>query len=212
MKRLSILFFTVILAFTTLSAQESDIRKVVEKYKNVNTLIAAVIQTRHNEAVSKDVVSKGYFYFKNPLMSMVFSEEKEMLMTNGKTFVMVRDGKTRTAKGKGGGYNPYETLLTVFRNIFSGKACDDSLAGVADVKLARQAGTCTITVTPIMQDDKAKRRMMFSSFVAVVDLKSAEFRSLCIYEKGKSYTKYDFSEYLFDVEVGDSVFEPRSVL
>lgn len=212
MKRLSILFFAVILAFTTLSAQEADIRKVAEKYKGVNTLTAAVTQTRHNEAVSGDMVAKGYFYYKHSLMSMVFSKEKEMLMTDGKTFVMIRDGKTRTAHGKGKGNNPFETLLRVFRNIFSGKACDDSLAGIADVKLTEQAGVCTITVTPVIQNDKEKRRMMFSSFVAVVDLKSAELRSLCIHEKGKNYTRYDFSNYLPGVNISDDVFDPQYAL
>lgn len=212
MKRFSILFFTAVLAFTSLSAQEADIRKVAEKYKNVNTLTASVTQTRHNEAVSEDVVANGFFYFKNTFMSMVFSEEKEMLVTDGKLFVMVREGKTHTARGKGKGNNPFEILLTVFKNIFSGKTCDDSLTEVADVKLAKKAGFCTVTVTPVIQNEKAKRRMIFRSFVATVDLTSAELCSLCIHEKGGNYTRYDFSDYLSDVEISDSVFDPQSVL
>ena len=133
-----------------------------------------------------------------------------MLLAVDNTFVMVKDGKQRTARAKGKGNNPFEVLQSVFRNLLS---ADDetSLSELADVKLTKQGDICTIIITPTVTDSKVKRRMMFTSCVATIDLKVAELHRLRINEQGGNYTQYDFSNYLFNAEVSDSVFDVNAV-
>lgn len=211
MKRLFTLFITAFLVCAGISAQRADIRKAAERYMKANTLITNVKQTKHNAALTKDVVTDGHFYYKKPnKQSMVFKESREMLIAVGNTFVMVKDGKQHVAKAKGKGNNPFEILQDVFRNLLS--ADDDArLTDMADVKLEAQGNTCTLTITPIATGAKAKRRSMFTSCIVTIDLKAAELRSLRINEQGENYTRYDFSNYVFDAEVSSSVFDTRTV-
>jgi outer membrane lipoprotein-sorting protein len=75
-----------------------------------------------------------------------------------------------------------------------------------------QGNLCTVTITPVFKDAKVKKRAMFSSCVATVDLKNAELRKLRINEKGRNYTQYDFSNYQLNADFSASVFETNSVL
>ena len=52
---------------------------------------------------------------------------------------------------------------------------------------------------------------MFTSFVLTLDLRLSELISLRMNEKGDNYTQYDFSDYVFDGAVSDSVFNPQSL-
>lgn len=212
MKRLFTLFITALFVCTGISAQRADIRKTAERYMKTNTLITNVKQTKHNAALTKDMVTDGHFYYKKPNnQSMVFKESGEMLIAAGSTFVMVKDGKQHVAKAKEKGNNPFEILQDVFRNLLS--ADDDvRLTDMADVKLETQGNTCTITIMPTATGIKAKRRSMFTSCIVTIDLKTAELRSLRINEQGENYTQYDFSNYVFDAEVSDSVFDTRTVM
>ncbi len=212
MKRLFTLFITAVLVCTGISAQKTDLRKAAERYKTVNTLIANVKQTRHNVALTKDVVTDGHFYYKKPdNQSMVFKESREMLLAIGNAFVMVKNGRQHTAKAKGKGNNPFEIMQDVFRNLLSADE-NAALTDMADVKLEKQGNACTITIIPIVVDSKAKRKMMFTSCVATIDLKAAELRSLRINEQGGNYTQYDFSNYVFNAEVSSSVFDTQTVM
>ncbi|WP_102406779.1 LolA family protein [Parabacteroides bouchesdurhonensis] len=206
-----IFIISALLICTGLSAQRADIRKAAERYKNANTVITNVTQTRHNTAIAQDMIAQGHFYYKKPnCQSMIFKDVKEMLLAVDNTFVMVKDGKQRTARAKGKGNNPFEVLQSVFRNLLS---ADDetSLSELADVKLTKQGDICTIIITPTVTDSKVKRRMMFTSCVATIDLKVAELHRLRINEQGGNYTQYDFSNYLFNAEVSDSVFDVNAV-
>ncbi len=212
MKRLFTLFITAILVCIEVSAQRADIRKAAERYKTVSTLIANVTQIHHNVALTKDIVTEGHFYYKKPNnQSMIFQNSGEMLLAVDNTFVMVKNGKQHIAKTKGKNSNPFKILQEVFRNLLSS---DDNaeLTNMADVKLEKQGNTCTITITPIVTDSKTKRRMMFTSCVATIDLKVAELRRLRINEPGGNYTQYDFSNYIFNAEVSSSVFDTRTVI
>lgn len=212
MKRFITLFLIAILSCTGISAQRAELRKAAERYKTAKTLIADVKQTRHNAALTKDAVTRGHFYYKKPnSQSMVFKETKEMLLAVGNTYCMVKNGKKRTTKANGNGYNPFEVLQDVFRNLLSADE-KAKLTDMANVKLKKQGNACTITITPVATDAKAKRRMMFTSCVATVDLKTGELRSLRINERGGNYTQYDFSGYVFNAEVSSSVFDVRIVM
>ncbi len=212
MKKLFTLFITAVFVCAGASAQQAAVRKAAERYKTVSTLIAHVAQTRHNAALTKDVATEGNFYFKKPnSQSMVFKESGEMLIATEDTFVMVKNGKQHVAKADGKGNNPFEVLRDVFRNLLSANA-DGELTNMADVKTETQGNTCTITITPAVTDAKAKRKMMFTSCIATIDLKAGELRSLRINEQGENYTRYDFSNYVLNGEVGNDVFDPQTVM
>lgn len=216
MKRLFTLFISATFACITLFAQEADIRRVAEQYKNMHTMTATATRTRHNAAVADDVVTKGEFYFKNPdKMCMRFNDGKDMLLMDGNIFTMVNDGKKSIAKGETA--RQFESLQTVFMYLFSGKEnnngikkpADNETRDLADVEITKQNHICVVTVTPIVPDSKAKRRLMFTSFVLTIDTQSSEFKSLRMNEKGKNYTQYDLSGYVLNAAVNDSVFHPQ---
>ena len=118
MRKLKILFFTALFACASLFAQKAEIQQAVERYKNMNTLTAAVTWTRHNAAVTQDVVTQGHFYFKKPgRMCMTFNDGKDMLLMDGNTFAMVTDGKKSVAKGEGSNQfelNPGVSAMSFF--------------------------------------------------------------------------------------------------
>ncbi len=210
MKRLFTLLAFFLAVFTAARAQQADIGKAAKRYKAASTLVTAVKQTRHNAALTKDVVTTGHFYYKKPnSLSMVFEDSKEMLLAVNNTFVMVRDGKQHVAKTGGG--NPYEILQDVFRNLLS-SGDGSKLTDMADVKTKSQGNVYTITITPAAADAKAKRRTMFTSCTVTVDLKAGELRSVRINERGENYTQYDFSDYSFNAEIKSGAFEAGTVM
>lgn len=210
MRRLMILFLTALFACASLFAQKAEIQQAVERYKNMKTLTAAVTWTRHNAAVTQDVVTQGHFYFKKPgRMCMTFNDGKDMLLMDGSTFAMVTDGKKSVAKGEGS--NQFESLLAVFKCLVSGGDADVDLSELADVDITKRDNICTLTIIPLVPDEKAKRKQMFTSFVLTLDLKLSELKSLRMNGRGGNYEQYDFSGYVFDGAVSDSVFNPRSL-
>ncbi|MCD8182814.1 MAG: outer membrane lipoprotein carrier protein LolA [Bacteroides sp.] len=207
MKKLFTLFMTFAFSCLHLFAQDAEIQKAAERYKNMNTLAATVVRTKHNDVLTQDIVSRGYFYYKKPdKMCMIFDDGKDMLLMVDNTFTMVADGKKSVAKGKGN--NQFESLQAVFKNMTADEDSAVDLSDLADVEVAKQGNTCVLTVTPIISDAKARRKMMFTSFVLTVDLKRVELKSLRMNEKGNNYTRYDFSNYQFNAPVSDSVFNP----
>ncbi len=212
MKRNYILLVTLLLVCQMLPAQRAELYKAAERFRGIHSLKADVTQTRHNAVLIEDVSASGHFFFQEPdRCSMLFADAKEMLLAVDDTFVMVRDGKQHVAKTKVRGGNPFEVLSDVFRKLLSADK-DADLSELADVKLAKEGNLCTITITPVAAGNKARRRMMYTSCVATVDLKAAELRSVRIYERGENYTQYDFSNYVFNAEVNADAFDVQSVL
>lgn len=110
MKRLFSLLALILLFGLCIHAQQAELKKVaLSRYKNVSMLTAQVKKTRHNAALTQDVVSKGY--------------------------------------------------------------------------------SCVVTI----------------------DLKSAEIRTLCIHERAGNYTQYDFSNYVLNKEISNSMFNTQIV-
>lgn len=207
MKRIYTLFVLVALICGMAVAQEADIRKAAGKYKNVKTLTAGVTMTRHNAALSDDVVSEGTLYFKKPChLCMTFDSAAETLLTDGTTFTMIRNGKKRVAKSSGKGGNPFENVLCVFREMLAGDSKDADLSKLVRVKTTKQGGSCTVTITPVAAAGKSRRKAAFSSCVAEIDLNAGEMRTLRINERGENYTRYDFSHYELNARVPDEVF------
>ena len=213
MKRLLSLWAAILLFGLGIHAQQAELKRAaLNRYKNVSTLVAQVKMTRHNAALTQDVVSKGYFYYKKPhTESMVFKTTKDMLLAEGSTYTMVKGGKRRVTKANGTGNNPFEVLRDVFANLFVADG-NAQLTHMATVKLQKQGNTCTMTILPHASNNKAKRRMMYTSCVVHIDMKTAEIRTLCIYEKAGNYTQYDFSNYVLNKEVSSSVFNTQILI
>ncbi|EJW97292.1 outer membrane lipoprotein carrier protein LolA [gut metagenome] len=199
-------------AVTGLSAQETALRQFARQYETAHSMKANVVQTHHNVAFTKDRVTNGHFYYKRPdRYSMLFRESGEMLIASDNQFIKVWNGKQHVAKGKGKGYNPFEIIQEVFRNLLSREG-DAPLSDKADVKLEVKDAVCTITIRPAVTNPKEKRRLMFTSCLVSVDLKASELRSLRINERGENYTQYDFSHYVWDVQFGDDVFDAQTMM
>lgn len=212
MKRLFSLLAVILLFGLGIHAQQAELKKAaLSHYKNVSTLTAQVKMTRHNAALTQDVVSKGYFYYKKPhTESMVFKTTKDMLLAEGNTYTMVKGGKQRVTKANGTGNNPFEVLRDVFTHLFVAEG-NGQLTHMATVKLQKQGNTCTMTILPLVKDNKTKRRMMYTSCVVTIDMKSAEIRTLCIHERAGNYTQYDFSNYVLNKEISNSMFNTQIV-
>lgn len=206
----TISFFTLIIVslFSFISfAQDAEMmQKAMERFKDMNTLTADVVQTKHNSMVAKDLTTKGNFYFKKPSkMCMTFNQGKDMMLMNGDEFTIVKDGTRNTAKG--GSNEQLQSLATIMKNFSAGEESDVDLSEIADVDVAKKNNQVIMTITPIITDAKAKRRMMFTSFVVTIDQKAGELKSLRMNEKGQNYTQYDFSNFKLNAPVDDKVFK-----
>lgn len=207
MKSVMLWLLAGLFSCVALSAQEINIQSTVERYKDMNTLTATVVRTKHNVAITDDVVTKGKFYFKRPSkVCLTFDEGKDKLLMDGSTFTMVTDGKKSTTQAQGN--SQFESFQSIFKGLISGEDSDVNINDLAEVDITKEGDTCTLSVTPIVSDAKEKRKQLFSSFVLVIDLQSSELKNLRMNERGENYTQYDFSDYVFDGEVSDSVFNP----
>lgn len=207
MKKIFSILAIMVLAITAAFAQDAEMmQKAMERFKGMNTLTANVTQTKHNTMVAKDIASKGNFYFKKPnKMCMTFNEGKDMMLMNGESFTIVKDGVRNTAQS--GGNEQLQSLTAIIKNFSAGQETDIDLSDIADVDMEKKGNLVVMTVTPIVSDPKAKRRQMFTSFVVTIDQKAGELKSLRMNEKGSNYTQYDFSNFQLNAPVNDSVFK-----
>lgn len=190
---------------TSLYAQEDVMKQAMEGYKNLTTLSAKVTKTVHNEMVTKDVVTKGDFFFKKPVKMVISTNQgKDKLLTDGENFTIVNNGKASTAKGKGN--SSLTPLVNALKSMTNGDS-DTDLSDVADVDMEKEGNLMIMTIVPITKSAAEKRKMMFQSFVITVDSKAGELKSIRLNEKGKNYQQYDFSDFKHDVKIDDSVFK-----
>ena len=204
-KILSILtLFLFTFSFFVCSAQDAEMmQKAQEKFKNMQTLEADVMVTKHNTMVTKDVVTKGKFYFKKP-SKMCLSAGADVLLMDGSNFTMVKDGKKQTVSGSGN--SQFEALKGIMQNFSAGQESEIDLSEIADVDMQKSGNLITMTITPIVSDPKEKRKMMFTSFVVVIDQQKSELKSVRLNEKGQNYTQYDFSNFKQNGTISDAVF------
>ncbi len=210
MKRTLTTFLFLLLACITISAQQADLRRAVaNRYKTLNTYTANIKLTRHNAAVTKDVVTTGKYYWKRPgQQSMVFASTKEMLLAVGNAYTMVKGGKSRTIKAKAQGNNPFEILSDIITRL---QTTDNSavLTTQANVTVSKSGASYLLTVTPKVTDSKAKRRLMFTSFTVLID-KTGCITRLLINERGNNYSQYDFSDYALNVNIDSKMFTTKA--
>lgn len=191
MRKLFTLLVAVLFPSTFLFAQET------------HTLTATVTRTKHHTAVTEDLVTEGNFYFKQPgRMCMTFNEGRDRLLMDGNHFIMINDGKSSIAKGKGASH--LGLLQNVLQNILLGKEGNINTGEPVEMEITRQDNT--ISITPVATHAKATRKMMFTSFTLTIDPESSELKSMCMNERGGNYTQYDFSGFVFNDTVDDTVF------
>jgi len=163
------------------------------------------VMTKHNTMVTKDVQSTGKLYFKKPnQLCLTFNGGADALLMNGDTFTMVTGGKPQSVSGKGN--SQFDALKAMAKSLSSGEESDVDISEYADVDIERNGKLMVMTIAPIVTDAKAKRKMMFQSFVVTIDTQALELRSLRMNEKGQNYTQYDFSNYKLNGNIPESVF------
>lgn len=197
---------TFIFGIFMANAQDAEMmQKAQERYKNMETLVADVVMTKHNTMVTKDVSSAGKFYFKKPSqLCLTFNDGADMLLTDGQTFTMVADGKKQSVNASGNGQ--FAALKTLLQNFSAGQESEIDLSEIADVDMEKAGNLVTLTIAPIVTDPKQKRKMLFSSFIVTVDQQKSELKSVRLNEKGQNYTQYDFKNFKVNVPVADAVF------
>lgn len=212
MKKLFTLLFSLMLTCITVSAQQAELsRTVASHYKSLNSFSATVKLTRHNAAITTDVVTKGHYYWKRPnSQSMVFTNSKEMLLAIGNSYTMVKGGKQRTIKAKGMGNNPFEILSDIYTNLRSAEY-NGTLTTQANVSVAKQGASYLLTVTPKNTNAKAKRRLMYTSFIITIDASTGNMSRMLIHERGGNYSQYDFSGYAFNVNISSKMFSTQAI-
>lgn len=205
---LTLLTLSLCNTFTApLYAQQDVMQQAMEGYKNLTTLSAKVTKTVHNEMVTKDLVTKGDFYFKKPAKMVITTNQgKDKLLTDGENFTIVNNGKANTASGKGN--SSLTPLVNAIKSLTSGNI-DTDLSDVADVDMEKQGNLMIMTIVPIVKSAAEKRKMLFQSFVITVDSKAGELKSIRLNEKGKNYQQYDFSDFKHDVKIDDAVFKAK---
>ena len=206
MKKTILAWMLSLVVCCSVMAQDADMMtKAQEKFKNMTSLSAPVTQTRHNTMLAADAVSKGMFYFKKPSnVCLTFDGGKDLLLMKGDELVMVQDGKPRSMKAKGN--TQLEALKTLLQNFSAGQESDVALEDLADVDVERDGNLMTMTISPRITDAKAKRKMLYTSFVVVIDTNAGELKSIRLNEKGSNYTQYDFGKFSVNVPVDDAVF------
>lgn len=187
-------------------AQEAEVQRLAGRNRDMQTLTASVVRTKHNAAIAEDQVEKGTFYLQKPgQMALVFLDGEDKLVMDGETYTMVNNGKASQAKG------PVKFQFAVLQAVLKNVLADGEfteLGEQAETKIERQDQTIILTVTPTVVSAKAKRRMMFQSFVLTLDTRTSRIQSLRMNERGTNYTQYDFVDYQPDSTIDKQVFIP----
>lgn len=181
--------FILLLSATSLSAQT-----------DINTLSAHVTRTTHNVLLAEDAITTGSFHFRYPgQISMIFNEKNDRLLMDGKTYVIVNEGKKNIAKGK------VQELFGVLQEVLQSVIRHMPLPAqtIPDIQV-KKAGSI-IEIVPLM-DAKTKRRMPFTSFTLTLAPRSGELTSLRMNEKGENYVQYDLSGQIPNNQIDDTVF------
>ena len=194
MKRLLFILSFVIFHLTTCMAQ-ADFQKTIASYKNIKKATAVATKTRHKKALSKDQVTTGEAIVQRPdLVSISTSEGKDKLVMQGTRFTMTVGGKDHVTDSK---KNPqFATFHTVLTSIINGGTTD--ITQLKDVSVTNTNDGFSITITPVADNGKKIKRQIFSSFVLVIDKKTAAFKLLRMVERDGSFTDYEFKNFNFE--------------
>lgn len=191
-KFLSLIFLSFALTISVL-AQQIDFQKAVRNFKGTSRVTASVTRVNHKAAVAKDDKVTGTLTIISPnKMNISVAEGKEQLDMNGDNFTMVMRGREhKTTSKKDNQFVAFQAVLTA---IIRGDGKD--IANVPGVTLTQEGDIITIMMDPSIGQAK-KKRMMFSSFVVTLDAKKGEMLTLRMNGRGKNYTEYSFTGFVF---------------
>ncbi|MBP5195871.1 MAG: outer membrane lipoprotein carrier protein LolA [Bacteroidaceae bacterium] len=188
MKHILLAFICLLSSF--MWGQQSEYQKACAKYKTVQTVTAKCQRVRHKKLVAKDEVLQGSFNMSRPdKVNITMDGGKEALDMNGTQFTMTMKGKPHKTSSKTN--VQFRTFQAVWESILAGGT---DLSKTSDLEMKKEDGDILITITP-KADAKTAKRMMFTSFLLVIDGKNGEIKSLRMNERGDNYTLYTFSDY-----------------
>lgn len=174
-------------------AQDADFKKAVSRFKGVTLVTAKATRIDHKAAVANDDQFSGSMVIQRPdRMNISVADGKEQLDMNGDDFTMVTRGREhKTSSKKDNQFVAFQAVLTSIIN-----ADINRLFNVPGVSISKSGDILTISMDPSVGQEK-KKRMMFSSFVVTLDIKKGELRTLRMNGRGKNYTEYTFSDFVF---------------
>lgn len=189
-------FLTLIFICTlthTLVAQNVDFQKAVTKFRGATSVTAVATRIVHKAAVAEDDKATGTIIIQSPdKMNISVADGKEQLDMNGDNFTMIMHGREYKTNSKKN--NQFVAFQAVLNAIINGDG--SGLNEVPGVSLTQSGNITTIHMDPTIGEAK-KKRMMFSSFVITLDAKKGEILSLRMNGRGKNYTEYSFSGFVF---------------
>ncbi len=192
MRRLYTFFLLCALSLSAL-AQSANFQKAVVRFKGATRVTAVAIRVDHKAAVANDDKATGTMTIVAPnKMNISVDNAKEQLDMNGNEFTMVMRGREHKTSSKKD--NQFVAFQAVLNAIITGDG--SNIEHVPGVCMSEANGILTINMDPTVGQAK-KKRMMFSSFVITLDVKKGEIRSLRMNGRGKNYTEYTFSGFIF---------------
>ena len=192
MKKILTLIFLSVLTLSSL-AQNVDFQKAVAKFRGTTGVTAVATRVDHKAAVAEDDKATGTMVIQSPdKMNISVAGGKEQLDMNGDDFTMIMRGREYKANSKKN--NQFVAFQAVLTAIIKGDGT--GLAEVPGVELTQDGNIITIHMDPTVGQAK-KKRMMFSSFVITLDVKKGEILTLRMNGRGKNYTEYSFSGFVF---------------
>ncbi len=192
MKKITTFILLCVLALSSF-AQGVDFQKAVAKFRGMSHVTAIATRIDHRAAVSKDDKATGMMVIDSPdKMNISVADGKEQLDMNGDNFTMVMRGREYKANSKKN--NQFVAFQAVLTAIIKGDGT--GLSDVPGVELAQDGNIITIHMDPTVGQAN-KKRMMFTSFVITLDVKKGEILTLRMNGRGKNYTEYSFSNFVF---------------
>lgn len=184
-----------LLCFLSLSAMAQNVgfQKAVSRFKGTTRVTAVATRVNHKAAVAKDDKVTGTMTIVSPnRMNISVADGKEQLDMNGNDFTMVMRGtQHKTNSKKDNQFVAFQAVLTAIIN-----GDGSNIDQVPGVTMTEADGILSITMDPTIGQAQ-KKRMMFSSFVITLDVKKGEILTLRMNGRGKNYTEYSFSGFVF---------------
>ena len=186
-------FLILFLISSSICAQNADFQKAVAYFKGAALVTAKVTRIDHKAVVANDEKLKGTMTIQSPdKMNISVADGREQLDMNGCDFTMLTRGREHKNSSKRD--NQFVAFQTVLKAIINADAT--MLANVPGISLCTNGDILTITMDPTVGQEH-KKRMMFTSFVVTLDVRNCELRSLRMNGRGKNYTEYTFSDFVY---------------
>lgn len=193
MKKILSLIFLLCTFSVVALGQQVEFQKAVNNFKGTKRVTANVTRIDHKAAVAKDDEVTGIMTIVSPdKMNISVADGKEQLDMNGDNFTMVMRGREHKASSKKD--NQFVAFQAVLTAIINGNG--SGIEAVPGVTLSQEGDIITVKMDPTIGQAK-KKRMMFSSFVVTLDAKKGEMLTLRMNGRGKNYTEYSFSGFVF---------------